>query len=67
MRFSCKGHPQLEFAKTLEAYGIGDGDVLDYASRVVRTSVVFCKAWDQLNGEPIYFNQRYALSNNAVT
>lgn len=67
MRFSCKGHPQLEFIKTLEAYGVGDGDLLNYAARVVRTSVVFCKAWDQLNGEPVYFSQRYALSNNAVT
>eukprot|EP00931_Biecheleriopsis_adriatica_P077316 TRINITY_DN50902_c0_g1_i1.p1 TRINITY_DN50902_c0_g1~~TRINITY_DN50902_c0_g1_i1.p1 ORF type:complete len:416 (-),score=25.04 TRINITY_DN50902_c0_g1_i1:7-1107(-) len=62
MRFSFRSQPQLPFDKTLEACGVGPGDVLVYTARAVRTCAVFCKAWDRLNGECVYLSTRCGLS-----
>jgi len=67
IRFSSRGWLELPFDQTLEACGVGPGDVLTYSERVVRTSVVFCKAWDRLNGECVYVPVRGGLTSLSET
>eukprot|EP00746_Dinoflagellata_sp_MGD_P078926 gnl/MRDRNA2_/MRDRNA2_31531_c0_seq2.p1 gnl/MRDRNA2_/MRDRNA2_31531_c0~~gnl/MRDRNA2_/MRDRNA2_31531_c0_seq2.p1 ORF type:complete len:242 (+),score=16.20 gnl/MRDRNA2_/MRDRNA2_31531_c0_seq2:86-811(+) len=66
MRFSCAGSPELPFDKTLESLDIGHHSQLRYSSRAVRTSVLFSRSWQLLNGQCTYFPTRCGIGNDRV-